>query len=94
MSKPQLHSVLKLKLVRSIPRRIEAQNRIRGHREIDSSVDGVEVRDVSAVEQVEEVRAEFGGDSFVEMDRASDAEIKSRELRPEQRVSAQGAWTV
>lgn len=59
-SEAELHAVLELKRIEGIAGRAKSQIGIRRQAEIDGSVKGIEVLDVGAIEQVEEVGAAFG----------------------------------
>ena len=85
---------MKLKRIRSIARRAKSENRIRGRAEVRPSINRVEVRDVGAIEKIEQISAELGSDPLIEADFARDAHVKAIEAGPFERVSAQVAWTV
>src|SRR5262249_49365754 len=93
-SEAKLQAVLKLKRIRGVARRVESENRIRRHAEVRSSVYSVQVGDVDAIEQIEEVGAEFGSEAFVEAEFARDSQVEAGEARTFERVPSQIARTV
>src|SRR5215475_12050461 len=94
MSKPQFHAVLKLKRIGDIAWRAKSQNRIRGQTRIYCSIHCIEVRDIDAIEEVEEVGAEFGPDPFVEAEFTREAHVKADEIVSIQSVSPKVARAV
>src|SRR6185503_10324911 len=85
----ELDSVLELERVGNVAWCAKSQNRTRWQVQIVSSIKGVQIRNVDAIGQVEEVRAEFETGSLVETNLARDAQVKAGETRPFQCVSAQ-----
>src|SRR5262249_1417484 len=93
-SETEFHAILKLERIRRVAGRAESQDRIGRLAQIYPSINGVQVRDVDTVEEVEKVGAELGADALVEVDLTCDSHIKSGETRPFERVPAQDARTI
>src|SRR5262245_15914726 len=93
-SEPELHSVLNLKRIGGVARRSKSQYRIGSRAEAGASINGIEVRDVCSIEEVEEIAAELGADLLVEPTLTRDPHIEGGETGTFERVTAQLTRTI
>jgi hypothetical protein len=93
-SETEFQAILNLEKISCIAGRAESQDRIGRLVQIYPSINGVQVRDVYAVEEIEEVETELGADALVEADLPRYSHVESGETRTLERVPAQDARTI
>ena len=85
---------MKLERVRRIARAVESEDGIRSDTEINPAIDGVQIRDVHPVEQVEKISDELSYNAFTDPDLTGDTQIHSHKVIPRECVAAKVAGTI